>query len=146
VTENGRARRPSRLAAILLQRCPRCLRGRVFRGLLDMRETCPVCGLRFGREEGYFAGAMYVSYLIAIALVFGIFGVLWLTSSRTELAMYVLLGVTAVLYVPLVPIVYRYSRVVWMHFDRSFGPADPEEPAARSSPAPRGPGTPANGR
>ena len=119
---NGQVGRPSRFVAILKQRCPRCLTGKVFRGVLSMNERCPVCGLRFGREEGYFTGAMYVSYLIALALVFGIFGILWLFSSRTMLAMYVLLGVTTVVYLPLVPLVYRYSRVVWMHFDVRFGP------------------------
>src|SRR6266568_7752907 len=68
----------SRLAAMLRQRCPRCFAGKVYRGLLDMNETCPVCGLRFEREEGYFTGAMYVSYLLSLVLVLAIFGELWL--------------------------------------------------------------------
>jgi hypothetical protein len=31
-----------------------------------MHEQCPVCGLRFEREPGYFTGAMYLSYGVAI--------------------------------------------------------------------------------
>jgi len=50
----------TRIAAIIRQRCPRCFTGKVFRRLLDMNETCPVCGLRFEREEGYFTGAKFV--------------------------------------------------------------------------------------
>ena len=46
----------SRFWAILRQRCPRCRAGRVFRGLVDMNPSCPVCGLPFEREQGYFLG------------------------------------------------------------------------------------------
>lgn len=31
-----------------------------------MFDNCPVCGLKFEREQGYFLGAMYVSYLVSI--------------------------------------------------------------------------------
>src|SRR5919201_1897552 len=113
---------PSRLGAMLRMRCPRCLRGKLFRGLLDMWERCPQCGLRFEREEGYFTGAMYASYLLALPLVFGIFGILWLFSSRTLVAAEVLLVVTTVLTVPLVPLLFRYSRAIWLYFDWRFGP------------------------
>ena len=107
---------------MLRMRCPRCLRGKLFRGLLDMWERCPRCGLRFEREEGYFTGAMYASFLLALPLVFGIFGILWLFSSRTLAAAEVLLVVTTVLTVPLVPLLFRYSRVIWLYFDWRFGP------------------------
>jgi uncharacterized protein (DUF983 family) len=126
---NGHGKKPSRLSAIVRQRCPRCLTGKVFQGLITMRETCPNCGLRFGREEGYFTGAMYVSYLIGMVLLFGIFLILWAFSSRSMTAMYVTLGVTTAIYLPLVPIVFRYSRVVWLHFDRRFGPEQDEDAA-----------------
>ena len=65
-----RTARRSALAAMLRRRCPRCREGRVFAGPLRMNETCPVCGLKFGRgEPGYFTGAMYVSYALAIPLI-----------------------------------------------------------------------------
>ena len=32
-----------------------------------MHEACPSCGLQFNRgEQGYYIGAMYVSYLLSI--------------------------------------------------------------------------------
>ncbi len=35
-----------------------------------MNEHCPQCGLQFGRgEPGYFTGAMYFSYGLAIPLI-----------------------------------------------------------------------------
>jgi uncharacterized protein (DUF983 family) len=119
---NGEVRAPSRLIAIIRQRCPRCLIGKVFRGILDMNERCPLCGFVFGREAGYFTGAMYASTLISLPLVFGIFLILWAFSSKTLLAVEVMVLVTAVLFIPLVPLAWRYSRVLWMHFDWKFGP------------------------
>src|SRR5262245_38918403 len=59
----------ARLWAILAQRCPRCLTGRVFRGTFAMNDPCPVCGQIFQREEGYFLGAMYVSYVLGCGIV-----------------------------------------------------------------------------
>src|SRR6188472_1588638 len=61
------------LEAILKQRCPRCLRGRVFPPgnwlRLRMYYACPACGVVFGRENGYFTGAMIVSYVLAVPLL-----------------------------------------------------------------------------
>ncbi|HEY8829040.1 MAG TPA: DUF983 domain-containing protein, partial [Candidatus Limnocylindria bacterium] len=57
------------LRSILLLLCPRCRRGELFTGLLDMPERCPVCGLVYEREHGYFVGAMAISYGLAVALV-----------------------------------------------------------------------------
>jgi uncharacterized protein (DUF983 family) len=57
-----RTSRASRLAAMLTQRCPRCRHGAVCAGLFRMHARCPVCGLVFAREQGYFTGAMYLSY------------------------------------------------------------------------------------
>ena len=55
------------LWAVLCQHCPRCFQGRIFGAPITMNENCPTCGLRFGREPGYFFGAMYLSYPIAVA-------------------------------------------------------------------------------
>ncbi len=105
-----------RLVAVLLQRCPRCLRGKVFSGLLKMYEHCPVCGHRFEREPGYFLGALYASYFLSIPLL----GLLvWALSSwvlpHWPLEYVVLLA--ALPYLLLMPAVVRYSRVIWMHID-----------------------------
>jgi uncharacterized protein (DUF983 family) len=127
VEGNGHPEHPSRVGAMLRQRCPRCLRGKLFRGLMDMRERCPQCGFVFEREEGYFTGAMYASTIITLPLVFAIFGIGWLLSSKTMLAAEVLLVVTTLVTLPLIPVVFRYSRTLWLFFDWRFGPdADTE--------------------
>jgi hypothetical protein len=87
-----------------------------------MNDPCPVCGLIFQREEGYFLGSMYVSYLLSsvllIAFYFALAALLpgWSGITVAFLAL--------IPYLPLVPLVFRYSRVIWIHFERSGAPSD----------------------
>jgi uncharacterized protein (DUF983 family) len=109
----------ARLRAIARQRCPRCLIGLAFRGGLTMYYACPNCGLVFGRESGYFIGAMIVSYMLSVPILGALCLLIWLaTGWRADLT--ILVG--AVLSLPLVPPLFRYSRVIWMHFDRVVDP------------------------
>ena len=110
------------LVALLRQRCPRCRRGPVFRNATRMYPACPVCDLVFEREEGYFLGAMYVSYALStLFLGLGMLAVhlIW---PEMDLGWAVLIAV--VLYLPFVAPVFRYSRVIWIHFDRWAWPEE----------------------
>jgi uncharacterized protein DUF983 len=103
---------------MLLQRCPRCLRGSVFRGPIAMNPACPMCSYDFEREEGYFTGAMYISYTLALAALFVMFGIatlFWHNYSMGGVG--VLFGILMVPFLILVPVLFRYSRVVWLHLD-----------------------------
>lgn len=99
---------------MLRQRCPVCLEGSMYSGLVTMYERCPRCGHGFEREPGYFQGAMYVSYVSGV----GLFALLALLAS-VVVAPYVGLGAAVtgavVLYLPAVPVLFRYSRVIWAH-------------------------------
>jgi hypothetical protein len=84
-----------------------------------MHERCPVCRLRFQREGGYFLGAMYVSFLFTVVVVTVLLMALWLGAGWTyESAM---IG-ALVAYLPFVPFIIRYSRVIWIHLDQTFDP------------------------
>jgi uncharacterized protein (DUF983 family) len=107
-----------RLAAIAKQRCPRCLQGRVFATLFRMHEQCPVCGLRFEREPGYFTGAMYLSYGVAILGTAPVWLLMaWLGRSLGE----VLLVISPLLVLGC-PWLFRYARVLWLHLDHAVDP------------------------
>jgi uncharacterized protein (DUF983 family) len=110
-----------RFIAILLQRCPRCLSGHVYHGLMSMHDTCPECRHQFGREPGYFTGAMFVSYTLAVPLLFIIFIILWQVFSTTWPLTLNLL-VTFIVFLPFVPIIFRYSRIIWMYVDWKLDP------------------------
>jgi uncharacterized protein (DUF983 family) len=116
-TKRGALREVGQLLwAMLRQRCPRCRQGRMFRGLLATNDPCPVCGLIFQREEGSFLGAMYVSYVLSAVLT----AVFYFTLAALLPGWNgVALASLAILpYLPFVPLVFRYSRVVWVYLDR----------------------------
>ena len=99
--------------------CPRCRQGRVFRGWITVNERCPVCNLKFEREQGYFIGALYVSYLLGIPIVGALMLIYWwLTPWHLE----TLLLAAFLTFQLFVPVVLRFAKVVWMYADRAFDP------------------------
>jgi uncharacterized protein (DUF983 family) len=106
------------LWAIAHLRCPRCHHGKVFNGIFSMNTRCSVCRMIFGREPGYFLGAMYVSYLLAALVMMVVVVMLYLLfPDLPDIAIYV--G-SCLLLLPFVPLIFRYSRVIWITLDRSI--------------------------
>jgi len=112
----------ARLAAAAGGLCPRCQRGRIFRGRLAMHPACPVCGLRFEREPGYFTGAMYVSYVLALPVMAGWALAVYLVAP--SLSFEAMVGVAALCLLPFVPLIFRASRILWIHLDRTIDPGE----------------------
>lgn len=111
-----------RVAAVLALRCPRCLSGRVWRGFISMNTACPVCGLVFDRESGYFAGAMVVSYALAVPILAAMVIAL-IVVGGLDVVVALIIGNTG--YLALVPFIFRYSRVLWLHLDWLIDPGEP---------------------
>jgi hypothetical protein len=109
------------LWALVRQRCPRCRQGRMFRGF-TMNDPCPVCGLIFQREEGYFLGAMYVSYVLSVALLVPCY--LLAAALLPGQSSLVIAAAAMVPYLPFIPSVFCYSRVIWVYFERGMCPSD----------------------
>ena len=110
------------LGAMLAGRCPRCHKGPIFqpigRAPLTMKPICPVCGLKFEREPGYFLGAMYISYplsIIVIGLATLVIHWLWPDLRLDYAVMWSVLPL-----VVCVPAIVRWSRVLWMHWDPPY--------------------------
>lgn len=111
--------KPNLVLSILKEKCPNCSHGHVFKKQANpfkmpvMNEKCEVCGYKFDREPGYFLGAMYVSYGIAV-----IFGLL------TYLVCYFFFPSLPLIYVPVAMILviaaisrknFKLSRVIYIH-------------------------------
>src|SRR5579859_5550878 len=124
--------RPSALSGILLQLCPRCRMGKIFRsnlyrgvdwgiywGFPKMNDCCSACGLLFNREPGYFLGAMYISYTLGLAVVatFGV--ILWVLTGWgfTKVAIWAL-----AFFLPFAPMLTFLSRVLWIYLDQMIDP------------------------
>jgi uncharacterized protein (DUF983 family) len=125
------ALRPSkskRATALVKQRCPRCLEGSIFTGWVTTREACPACGLRYGREEGYFSGGMDLSFFLAAPVLAFIFLVLNQVFSTT-LTLVATLFVSYAVFLPCAVPLFRYSRVLWLYIDWQLDPVYEVTPA-----------------
>ncbi len=106
---------------ILQLRCPDCGKASVFYRAKypilrkpEMKKYCENCGYNFEKAPGYFLGAIYISYALAvlegfIAFVLAknlIFGLDDITLAMVTLAAILLCAVWN----------YRISRVIWMNF------------------------------
>ena len=112
----------TRLRAVAAGRCPRCQDGRIFRSRLAMHAVCPTCGMRFERESGYFTGAMYVSYVLAVPVMAAC--VLAVHLIAPSLSFERTVGIGALCFLPFVPALFRWSRILWIHLDRTIDPSE----------------------
>jgi len=96
----------------------------IFLGFPKMHERCPTCDLKFEREEGYFLGAMYISYALALITIVAFALLLWATTpwSLQKITVWAIL-----LFLPLTPALTLFSRVLWIYLDWAI---DPERPPA----------------
>jgi uncharacterized protein (DUF983 family) len=111
----------NRFAGLIKQLCPRCLTGPIFTGWITTREACPTCGLRYGREEGYFSGGMDLSFFLAAPVLAFIFLVLYQLFSST-LTLVATLFLSYAVFLPCAVPLFRYSRVLWLYIDWQLDP------------------------
>jgi uncharacterized protein (DUF983 family) len=126
----------ARLAGVLSQRCPVCLQGPVFRSLLGMHKRCPVCATQYEREHGYFLNAMFIAYAAGfLILVPSALLLAWRNVSAGLFSAVIILETILVW-----PLIFRYSRVIWMHIDQMLDPrlppADAADDPSQTEPAP----------
>lgn len=101
-------------------RCPWCGYGPMFRGWFSMAASCPACGLRFEREQGYFVGAIYLNF--AATVLIAIPGYLALYAAGLSLGLQLVVVGALCLIFPLW--FFRYSKSLWMAMDYFFDPAE----------------------
>lgn len=108
--------------------CPRCRKGKLFKtrsayriDMTEMNKRCAHCDEDFVREPGYYFGAAYMSYALAVALWVAVFVALatfdaigWIEFSFFNDAIFFLI-VGAGCLILLMPPIYRLSRSMWIH-------------------------------
>lgn len=102
------------ISGIFGNKCPHCLRGKVFSGIYAMNPRCPDCGIKFEKESGYFLGAIVFSYFIGVFSVIPI-----LISSiflfHLEISTGVMIATVQIL--AMHPLLNRYSKLVWLYVE-----------------------------
>ena len=100
-----------RIATAMQLRCPRCRKGRLFAGLLNMNATCPQCALPLEPEAGFYLGSAYANYaatavIETTAFVVSVFIFGW----NKDLVLWGCAG-----FAVLFPLwFFRYARSIWL--------------------------------
>ncbi|MFZ6009668.1 MAG: DUF983 domain-containing protein [Bacteroidota bacterium] len=111
----------SYIAALLQGKCPHCREGNMFVHSAShlskfniMNKTCPHCGIMLEPEPGFYQGAMYVGYAITIAVIVVISLILYYLGGNPSEWVYI--GAVISVMVLLIPLNYRYSRILFLYF------------------------------
>jgi uncharacterized protein (DUF983 family) len=109
----------------LFLKCPKCGKGNLFKSkhpyelkkILDMYDACPNCKEDFVVENGFYYGAMYMSYIITCAMCIAILPAYTaLNFSREKFldnaGWYI--GSCALLLILTTPYVTQLSRALWL--------------------------------
>jgi uncharacterized protein (DUF983 family) len=105
--------------AVIEGKCPRCRKGDIFKSSAtslskfhQMHENCPVCGLKYEREPGFFVGAMYVNYAFSVAIIITVGVSLTIFNIyNLYIFMFTVIGIILLL----LPFLFRYSRILYLH-------------------------------
>lgn len=101
-------------------RCPNCGQGNIFQSnnlfsykSVKMNAECPFCKLDFVKEPGFYWGAMYASYALAIleAFIALIINTLIGISPKDNLTIWIIVSVLLLLS----PFNFRMARIIWLY-------------------------------
>lgn len=115
----------TKLYSVLKNKCPRCHQGNFFetndpynlKSFSRMNARCPLCNEDFQREPGYYFGATYVSYGLTVGFGIALF-VLFCVVFNFETIPFLLIF-TALL-ILLLPLFYRFARLIWINLFVNF--------------------------
>jgi len=80
-----------------------------------MSHRCRICDLEFEREQGYWTGAMLINWvLVSFSL-----GPFWILLMIRGVPFVVTFFLTFGLLIVLLPIFFRYSRIIWLYLDHA---------------------------
>ena len=83
-----------------------------------MYPHCSVCGILYEREPGFFMNAIFFGYVLGFLLVLPLNVLLYIYEAPP---VWFLIGTLLVLTL-LSPLLFRYSRALWMHLDEMLDP------------------------
>ncbi|MCO5197763.1 MAG: DUF983 domain-containing protein [Anaerolineae bacterium] len=107
--------------AVLSFRCSHCRQGKVFKSLWHTNETCPVCGIQFEREYGYFLMSIFMGYIWGFLVILPAMLTMLLIGG---FPIYLFVIVAMVLLLLFSPLIFRLSRVSWLHIDELLDPRE----------------------
>ncbi len=112
-------KRENLFVSILKERCPNCGKSTVYYSTKSifhmpvMKINCDECNYKFDREPGYFLGAMYISYAIAVFLGISTFTLLYFLFPN--LSFNWIITILAFVMIIAAKKNYKLSRIIYIH-------------------------------
>jgi len=78
----------------------------------EMKTKCEVCDFKFEKEPGFFFGAMFVSYALAVGQMIISLVIFWQIIDFSPLKVFLIIALIALL---LSTLNYKISRSIWVH-------------------------------
>jgi uncharacterized protein (DUF983 family) len=114
------------LARGLVQHCPLCGQGRLFRRWFTMVERCPRCRLRFERIEGHWVGSLGMNTIVSFTVLFVVV-VAGLVLSHPTYRMAPLVAAAAFTAIAMPLVFFPSSKTLWTAIDLVMRPLEPDE-------------------
>ncbi|WP_224740655.1 DUF983 domain-containing protein [Olleya marilimosa] len=77
-----------------------------------MKTRCEVCDFKFEKEPGFFFGAMFVSYALAVGQMIISLVIFWQIIDFSPLKVFLIIALIALL---LSTLNYKIARSIWVH-------------------------------
>ena len=105
---------------LLANKCPHCGKGHVYQngnfarfGNSKMNGSCPECHISFTKDPGFYWGAMYVSYALAMLEAIVTYGVTRILGAPAFHPVHLFLMLLVLLLCS--PFNFRMSRLIWLY-------------------------------
>lgn len=124
----------SKLYSIFKFKCPHCHEGAFYVASNpyrlstagDLLERCPVCGRKYETEPGFYYGAMYLTYAMAVATFVTVYVAMLVLFPDAPLWLDALLVIGTL--VILAPLLYAWSKIMWANLFIAYkGVAETEQ-------------------
>lgn len=110
----------SKVVNILKCICPKCKESKIFKTngnifllqMPKMNNRCAKCNFKYEKETGFFFGAMFVSYAVAVSQMIANFIIFWYFLDVSPLILYLLIVAVAIL---VSTFNFRVSRTIWIY-------------------------------
>lgn len=115
----------TKLYSVLKNKCPRCHEGNFFetndpydlKKFSRMNARCPLCNEDFQREPGYYFGATYVSYGLTVGFGIALFVLFCMVFNFGTIPFLLIFSALLIL---LLPLFYRFARLIWINLFVNF--------------------------
>ena len=98
---------------MVAQKCPKCGKGKMFKGVFAMNMNCSNCDFKFDRAEGYYTMSIVIANFM-YALIVAPTILIMSTNDNSVLSIIITLSIVSIIAVPLI---FRYARAIWLHLD-----------------------------